>query len=99
MPQKLPKTIQFEWDSAKDEENQKKHGLSFSLAIQAFYDEFSVITNDPAHSVEEQRFFCYGKVGGEVATLRFTYRNAKIRIIGAAYWRKGKKIYVKKNNL
>jgi len=97
-----PKTIppeQFEWDSVKDLENQKKHGLSFSNAIQAFYDDFSVITNDPAHSIEEQRFFCYGKINGEVATVSFTHRGAKIRIIGAAYWRKGKKIYDKKNNL
>ena len=89
--------MQFEWDSAKDAENQQKHGLSFSIAVQAFYDEWSIITNDPAHSIDEQRFFCYGKVNGDVATVRFTYRNTKIRIIGAAYWRKGTKIYVTKN--
>jgi hypothetical protein len=26
-------------------------------------------------------------------TVRFTYRNGNIRIIGAGYWRKGKEIY------
>jgi hypothetical protein len=26
-------------------------------------------------------------------TVRFTYRSGVIRIIGAGYWRKGKKIY------
>lgn len=26
-------------------------------------------------------------------TVRFTYRNNKIRIIGAGYWRQGKKVY------
>lgn len=92
-------SYQFEWDSTKDKENRSKHKIAFSLAIQAFYDEFCIITNDPAHSVEEHRYFCYGKINGEVVTVRFTYRNSKIRIIGAAYWRKGKKIYAKKNNL
>lgn len=29
--------------------------------------------------------------------LRFTYRGETIRIIGAGYWRKGKKIYEEKN--
>lgn len=90
---------QFEWDSVKDLENQKKHKVSFSFAMQAFYDEFCIITNDPAHSVEEYRYFCYGKVNGDVVTVRFTYRKHKIRIIGAAYWRKGNKIYAKKNSL
>ncbi len=43
--------------------------------------------------------FCYGKVDGVVMTVRFTYRNSKIRIFGAAYWREGISIYDKKNNL
>jgi hypothetical protein len=30
-------------------------------------------------------------------TVRFTYGKSKIRIIGAGYWRKGKKIYEKEN--
>lgn len=90
---------QFEWDGAKDVENQQKHGVAFCVAIQAFYDELHVVTSDPTHSVEEQRFFCYGKICGEVVTVRFTYRAGKIRIIGAAYWRKGKKIYAQKNNI
>ena len=33
-----------------------------------------------------------------IVTVRFTVRNNKIRIIGAGYWRKGKKIYEKENN-
>ena len=90
---------EFEWDSKKEAENCKKHGLSFAIAVQAFYDEFRIITGDPTHSVDEQRFFCYGFAGGDVATVRFTHRNGKIRIIGAAYWRKGKKIYAQKNNI
>jgi hypothetical protein len=36
-----------------------------------------------------------GKVKGGIMTVRFTYRDRKIRIIGAGYWRKGKKTYGK----
>ncbi len=90
---------EFEWDDKKDIENQRKHNLSFNSAIAAFSDKLNIITKDEVHSIEEQRYLCYGKVNEEVATVRFTYRNGKIRIIGAAYWRKGKKIYVRKNNL
>ena len=32
-------------------------------------------------------------------TVRFTYRTSKIRIIGAGFWRKGKNIYEKENNM
>jgi len=29
--------------------------------------------------------------------VRFAYRNNKIRVFGAGYWRKGKKIYEEQN--
>ena len=32
-------------------------------------------------------------------TVRFTYRNRVIRIIGAGYWRKGKRIHEQENQL
>jgi hypothetical protein len=32
-------------------------------------------------------------------TVRFTYRDDKIRIIGAGYWRKGKQIYERENKI
>jgi hypothetical protein len=41
----------------------------------------------------------FGKVEEHIVTVRFTYRNYKIRIIGAGYWRKGKKIYEKENKI
>jgi len=40
----------------------------------------------------------FGKVDDEIMTVRFTYRAEKIRIIGAGYWRKGKKIYESEQN-
>ena len=42
-------------------------------------------------------FRCLGKVVEGILTVRFTYRKNKIRIIGAGYWRKGKKLYEDEN--
>jgi hypothetical protein len=89
----------FEWDSAKDLTNQEKHGVSFALAQLAFLDDRRVILEDMEHSFDERRFYCLGKVSGEILTVRFTYRSQKIRIIGAGYWRKGKRIYEAQNKI
>lgn len=87
----------FEWDDAKDRANQTKHGVSFGLAQHAFVDPVRVIAEDLDHSGSEQRYFCFGVIGDGVMTVRFTYRERRIRIIGAGYWRKGKKIYEHEN--
>jgi uncharacterized protein len=89
----------FEWGNSKDTENQVKHCVSFQDAQAAFSDPRRVIAKDLAHSETEERFFCIGKVGGGILTVRFTYRRRVIRIIGAGYWRKGKAIYEKENRL
>ena len=85
--------VHFEWDPAKDRANQDKHGVSFTEAQYAFADPHRVIAQDLAHSQAEERFYCFGKVGGGILTVRFTYREEVIRIIGAGYWRRGKAIY------
>ena len=92
-------TTSFEWDSDKDAENQRKHGVSFTLAQQAFLDPKRVIARDLAHSESEQRFYCFGSIDEGILTVRFTYRNAVIRIIGAGYWRRGKRIYEQENQV
>jgi len=89
----------FEWDASKDAENQSKHGISFTLAQYAFADPLRVIAKDLAHSKSEERFFCFGKVEDGVLTVRFTYRDTVIRIIGAGYWRRGKAIYDQENKI
>jgi uncharacterized protein len=87
----------FEWDNAKERLNRAKHGVSFSLAQAAFFDPRRVIAEDLDHSGAEPRYFCFGKVAGGVLTVRFTYRERSIRIFGAGYWRKGKRIYEQQN--
>ena len=83
----------FEWDPDKDAENQRKHGVSFLEAQAAFLDSGRVIARDLGHSRSESRFYCFGRVADGVLTVRFTYRGSVIRIIGAGYWRRGKKLY------
>jgi uncharacterized DUF497 family protein len=89
----------FEWDEEKNIQNQNKHGISFEIAQNVFLDTSCVIAEDLNHSYEEKRYFCFGLVDAEVITVRFTYRYQKIRIFGAGYWRKGRKIYEKENSL
>lgn len=90
--------MDFEWSDNKNLENLTKHGLSFYEAQDTFFDNKRIILIDKKHSLVEKRYFCIGKIiDGGVATVRFTIRNGHIRIIGAGYWRKGKKIYDKQN--
>lgn len=87
----------FEWDEDKDRLNRAKHGVPFALAQHAFLDPHRVVAEDLSHSGTEQRYFCFGEVAGGVMTVRFTWRDKRIRIIGAGYWRKGKTIYEQQN--
>jgi uncharacterized DUF497 family protein len=89
--------VKFEWDKNKNLINVKKHGLSFEKAKEAFFDEDRVIRENASHSQLEKRYFCFGKVGDKIATVRFTVRNGNIRIIGAGFLRAGRKIYETKN--
>jgi uncharacterized DUF497 family protein len=85
--------ITFEWDHTKDELNQAKRGVSFSEASEAFFDPNRIVAKDIKHSSDEERFYCIGKVHQGILTVRFTYRDGNIRIIGAGFWRKGREIY------
>ena len=87
----------FEWDDNKDRSNRAKHGVSFTEAQTAFFDPHRVIGEDLDHSGDEPRYFCFGRVGDGIMTVRFTYRASRIRIFGAGYWRKGKRIYEQQN--
>ena len=89
----------FDWDSGKDVANQVKHGVSFEFAQKAFLDSKRIILVDEKHGAVEQRFYCIGKIDGGFLTVRFTTRKNVIRIFGAGYWRKGKKIYEKQNQV
>ena len=89
----------FEWNTEKDFLNQAKHGISFADAQYAFTDPNRVIAEDLSHSHSEKRYYCFGKVGDGILTVRFTYRSDVIRIFGAGYWRRGKRIYERENKI
>lgn len=90
--------LQFERDNEKAELNFEKHGVTFCEAQEAFFDYHRVILEDLEHSQSEQRYYCLGRLNGNVLTVRFTLRRYVIRIIGAGYWRKGRRIYEKENS-
>ncbi|HCY77286.1 MAG TPA: hypothetical protein DHV28_15315 [Ignavibacteriales bacterium] len=87
----------FDWDENKNLANLKKHNVLFEEAQFAFLDKNRIIAKDIEHSKTEKRYYCFGKTDKGILTVRFTYRDNKIRIIGAGYWRKGKQIYEKEN--
>ena len=89
----------FVWNLRKEANNVLRHGMNFSEASLAFQDRRRLILEDQIHSAEERRYFCVGEVMGRVATVRFTYREGRIRIFGAGYWRKWRKLYEEKKAL
>ena len=91
--------VRFEWDEKRSKQNEAKHGVPFGVAQYAFTDPNRVIAEDLSHSRREKRYYCFGRVGDEIMTVRFTYRGNVIRIFGAGYWRRGRKIYEKENQI
>ena len=91
--------VGFEWDEEKEKNNQVKHKVSFLLAQRAFLDPHRVIVEDLSHSTKEERFYCIGRINDGIITARFTYRGNVIRIYGAGYWRRGRKIYEEQNKI
>ena len=89
--------VRVEWDTEKEQANITKHGVDFTEATDAFYDPQKLIEIDAAHSGEEPRLLCIGRTERGILTVRFTYRGETIRIIGAGYWRKGRRTYEKEN--
>ena len=93
----MRKRTDFVWRGDKNLLNIQKHGISFETAQRAFEDPNRVIAIDHKHSTRrEKRFFCYGKIEDRILTVRFVWRNRKIRIFGAGFWREGRRKYYEK---
>ena len=88
----------FEWDEAKNQINQAKHGISFEEAQSVFEDAYAILFDDPDHSEEEGRFLIIGMSGAKgICIVSHCYRGAddQIRIISArAATRKEKNVYI-----
>jgi hypothetical protein len=48
--------------------------VPFAFAKYAFADPQRVIAEDTRHSAKAQRYFCFGRVGEGILSVRFTYR-------------------------
>lgn len=76
--------MDFEWDAAKADSNQKKHGVSFEEASTAFGDPLSLTIPDPDHSQEEDRFVLMGETyQRRLVVVVFTERGDRLRLISA----------------
>ncbi len=52
--------LTFEYDSAKELANIRKHGISFRTAARVFFDEDYIEAPDPSHSEDEPRYDVIG---------------------------------------
>jgi uncharacterized DUF497 family protein len=76
--------MDFEWDDAKAESNERKHGVSFTEAMTIFADPLSVTGYDPRHADDEDRFLTMGvSVAGRLLVVSHTDRGDAVRIISA----------------
>ena len=76
--------LEFDWDPAKAEANEKKHGVSFEEASTAFGDPLHMVVEDPRHSLEEERFALFGRSNaGRLLAVMDTDRGERIRLISA----------------
>lgn len=74
--------MDFEWDPKKAQLNKDKHGVSFPEACEEFADILSSATDDPDHSVDENRYLNFGKSYNEKhLVVSYTERDERIRII------------------
>ena len=86
--------MEFEWDLSKELVNIRRHGVTFSEAVESFFDPCGFQLADVKHSREEDRFYWVGKSeSGRVLTTRVTRRGRRIRVIGSAEWRKFRRLY------
>jgi hypothetical protein len=59
--------MDFEWDSAKEQANRKKHGIDFHTAAKVFLDPYVIeIEFDDLDATGELRFNAIGLVDGRM---------------------------------
>jgi len=76
--------LRFEWDDAKSQANQGKHGVPFAEAATVSGDPLSVLIPDPLHSENEARFTLLGQSQRQrLLVVVHTEREGSIRLISA----------------
>ena len=84
----------FDWDDAKNLQNQEKHGISFEEARELFKSDFSIEYDDENSTLDEDRYLAKGKIPthGVVIVVYTEFIDGVYRIISA---RKAEKHEVK----
>ena len=76
--------MELEWDPAKEEQNLRKHGVSFAEAATVLADPLSETAHDPAHSDAEDRYLTVGRsVRRRLLIVAHTERGNRFRLISA----------------
>ncbi len=78
--------MKYEWDSKKNENNKKKHGISFENAKKVFDDPLQLSIVDVRFSYFEERWITMGKADEEklIVVANIYYNEEEIiRIISA----------------
>lgn len=76
--------MDFEWDPAKAEDNERKHGVSFHEGATVFGDPLAITFADPDHSDDEERYLTFGSSRRDrLIAVAHTDRGDKTRIISA----------------
>jgi uncharacterized DUF497 family protein len=74
--------MDFEWNSAKELANRKKHGVDFRMAAKVFLDPY-LIEFDDLDANGEPRFNAIGLVDGRMLFVTYTMKGDIVRIISA----------------
>lgn len=75
--------MEFAWDPAKAIANERKHGLTFEVAIAVFADPNGLDLDVSRAADEESRRKAVGRIGEHVFTLVYTRRGVVVRLISA----------------
>jgi len=74
--------MRYEWDPAKAEANQKKHGVRFADAVAVLSDERALTLDDP--HPDEERYVTIGMDAfARLLVVIYTWRGEVIRLISA----------------
>lgn len=77
--------MDFEWDPAKAESNERKHGVTFAEAVTIFGDPLELMISDPDHPEGEYRYLNLARaVDGRLLVVSYTEpEQNRLRIISA----------------
>lgn len=73
----------FTWNNQKNQDNIRKHGISFDTAKYVFGDPFRIELYDNKHSDDEERFIVIGYVADVALLVVYTEKEDEIRLISA----------------